>query len=72
MLTDNGLLGVRGPHAAKLVEEDLRLDAGDVILHHHLEVVNIVLENLRIQYDATQRLVRPVSIKILYMRSYEN
>ena len=63
MLMDNGLLGVRGPHAAKLVEEDLRLDVGDVILHHHLEVVKIVLETLQIQYNATQRLVHPVRIK---------
>ena len=63
MLMDNGLLGVRGLHAAKLVEEDLRLDVGDVILHHHLEVVKIVLETLQIQYNATQRLVHPVSIK---------
>ena len=51
---DNGQLGVHGQFAAKLVEAELRLDAGLAIPHHHLEVVKIVLETRQNQCDATQ------------------
>ena len=44
MLMDNGQFGALGPYAAKLVEEERRPDAEDVIPHHQLEVAKVVLE----------------------------
>ena len=50
----NGHLGTHGEHAAKHVEEEQRLDTGDVIPHHRMAVAKIVLENRKNQYDATK------------------
>ena len=59
---DNGQLGVNGQHAAKLAEEELRLDAEDVIPHNHLEAVETALENRHNHSDATQSLVLHVKL----------
>ena len=58
----NGQLGVHGQHAAKLAEEEPRLEVGDAIPHHHLEVVEIALENRQNHYNVTQRFAHHVSL----------
>ena len=62
----NGHLGTHGEHAAKLVEEELRLDTGDVIPNYHMEVAKIALENRQNQYDATQSFVLRVRLDAFY------
>ena len=64
---DNGQTGVNGRHAAKLAEEELRQDAGDVIPRNHMEVAEIALENRRNHSDATQSLVLHVKIDNLFL-----
>ena len=64
---DNGQLGVHGQFAAKLVEEELRLDAGDVIPRNRLEVAEIALENRRNHNDATQSLVLHVKLNNFFL-----
>ena len=66
MLMDNGRTGVNGRHAAKLAEEELRQDAGDVIPRNHMEVAEIALENRRNHSDATQSLVLHVKLNNFY------
>ena len=66
VLMDNGQLGVHGQFAAKLVEEELRLEAGGATPHHHLEVVKFVLETRQNQYDATQSSALHVRINLFY------
>ena len=58
----NGQLGAHGQHAAKLAEEEPRLEAGDAIPHHHLEVVEIVLETRQNHYNATQGFAHHVRL----------
>ena len=52
----NGHLGTHGAHAAKHVEEELRLDTGDVIPLRHMEAAKTVMEKRQNQYDAIQSL----------------
>ena len=66
----NGRLGTHGEHAAKLVEEELRLDTGDVIPRRHMEVAKIVKENRWNQYDATQISVLHVRFDAFYALNF--
>ena len=66
---DNGRFGVHGAYVAKLVEEELRLDAEGVILHHHLEVAKIVLENRHNQNNATLNRALDVRYKEFYAKN---
>ena len=63
---DSGQPGVNGRHAAKLAEEELRLDAEDVIPHNHLEAVETALGNRHNHSDATQSLVLHVKLNNFY------
>ena len=69
MLMDNGQLGALGPYAAKLVEEERRPDAEDVIPHHQLEVANIVLETRHNHKNATQNSALDVRLKEFYAKN---
>ena len=60
---DNGQFGALGPYAAKLVEEERRPDAEDVILHHQLEAAKVVLETRHNHKDATQNSALDVRLK---------
>ena len=62
----NGHLGTHGEHAAKHVEEEQRLDTGDVIPQHRMGVAKIVLENRKNQYDATKSSVLRVRFDAFY------
>ena len=67
---DNGQFGALGPYAAKLVEEERRPDAEDVIPHHQLEVANIVLETRHNHKDATQNSALDVRLKEFYTKNW--
>ena len=67
---DNGQFGALGPYAAKLVEEERRPDAEDVILHHQLEVAKVVLETRHNHKDATQNSALDVRLKEFYTKNW--
>ena len=67
---DNGQFGALGPYAAKLVEEERRPDAEDVIPHHQLEVANIVLETRHNHKNATQNSALDVRLKEFHAKNW--
>ena len=67
---DNGQFGALGPYAAKLVAEERRPDAEDVIPHHQLEVAKVVLETRHNHKDATQNSALDVRLKEFYTKNW--
>ena len=67
---DNGQFGALGPYAAKLVEEERRPDAEDVIPHHQLEAAKVVLETRHNHKDATQNSALDVRLKDFYTKHW--
>ena len=65
---DNGQFGALGPYVAKLVEEERRPGAEDVIPHHQLEVAKVVLETQHNHKDATQNSALDVRLQEFYTK----